>query len=227
MEIRLHEISKHTTFPRGLAVRYLKTLLSVARFLPLREPQAFPSCIPLDITRLLAVTSEETPHFLLRKRSAQIQIEENDVYDYLQNDAEIYGFEASFAQTGTYRGAAWSAEISYSDITGELDNGDPLRSIPTEKIGLFGKLDYDHLSMGLDVIFADDQSDVPSDQHPTDGYIEVSADLLWRPTFSPGTSVAFGIDNLLNQEIRHHTSELKDKVPEAGRNFKILITQSF
>ena len=160
-------------------------------------------------------------------QGAGIQIEENDVYDYLQNDAEIYGFEASFAQTGTYRGAAWSAEISYSDITGELDNGDPLRSIPTEKIGLFGKLDYDHLSMGLDVIFADDQSDVPTDQHPTDGYIEVSADLLWRPTFSPGTSVAFGIDNLLNQEIRHHTSELKDKVPEAGRNFKILITQSF
>ena len=54
-------------------------------------------------------------------KGAGIQIENNDVYDYLQADAEIYGFEASFVQTGTWRSADWSAELSYSNITGELD----------------------------------------------------------------------------------------------------------
>ena len=47
------------------------------------------------------------------------------------------------------------------------------------------------------------------------------------PAFSNGTVIKFGIDNLLNEEIRHHASELKDKVPEAGRNFKILATETF
>ena len=56
---------------RGLPAKYLRTLSSVARFLPPRGHRAFPSCIPLDITRLLAVMSEEIQHFPLRKRSAQ------------------------------------------------------------------------------------------------------------------------------------------------------------
>ena len=74
---------------------------------------------------------------------------------------------------------------------------------------------------------ADDQSDVPSDQHATDAYTEVSAELVWLPAFSTGTVITVAVDNLLDQEIRYHSSELKDKVPEAGRNFKILATKTF
>ena len=160
-------------------------------------------------------------------KGAGIQIEDNDVYDYLQADAEIYGFEASFVQTGTWRSADWSAELSYSNITGELDSGEDLRSIPPEKIGIFGQLNFEDVSVGLDVIVADDQTDVPTDQHQTDGFTEVNASVSWMPAFSNGTVIKFGIDNLLNEEIRHHASELKDKVPEAGRNFKILATKTF
>ena len=160
-------------------------------------------------------------------KGAGIQIENNDVYDYLQADAEIYGFEASFVQTGTWRSADWSTELSYSNITGELDSGEDLRSIPPEKIGIFGQLNFEDVSVGLDVIVADDQTDVPTDQHQTDGFTEVNASVSWMPAFSNGTVIKFGIDNLLNEEIRHHASELKDKVPEAGRNFKILATKTF
>lgn len=160
-------------------------------------------------------------------KGAGIQIENKNVYDYLQDDAEIYGFEASFFQTGTWRSADWSAELSYSSITGELGSGQDLRSIPPEQIGIFGQLNFEDLSVGLDVIVADDQTDVPADQHQTDGFTEVNASVSWVPAFSNGTVIKFGIDNLLNEEIRHHASELKDKVPEAGRNFKILATKTF
>ena len=160
-------------------------------------------------------------------KGAGIQIDEKDVYDYLQGDAEIYGFEASFVQTGTWRSADWSAELSYSSITGELDSGEDLRSIPPEKIGIFGQLNFEDVSVGLDVVVADDQTDVPTDQHQTDGFTEVNTSVSWTPAFSQGTLITLAIDNLLNEEIRHHASELKDKVPEAGRNFKIMATKTF
>ena len=117
--------------------------------------------------------------------------------------------------------------MSYSSITGELDSGEDLRSIPPEKIGIFGQLNFEDVSVGLDVIVADDQTDVPTDQHQTDGFTEVNTSVSWTPAFSQGTLITLGIDNLLNEEIRHHASELKDKVPEAGRNFKIMATKTF
>ena len=117
--------------------------------------------------------------------------------------------------------------MSYSSITGELGSGEDLPSIPPEKIGIFGQLNFEDVSVGLNVVVADDQTDVPTDQHQTDGFTEVNTNVSWTPAFSQGTLITFGIDNLLNEEIRHHASELKDKVPEAGRNFKIMATKTF
>lgn len=165
--------------------------------------------------------------FIYLKATGEPQIDAKDVFEYRQGDAEIYGFEASLQRSGNWRSAEWSAELNYSDISAELNNGTPLRSIPPEKIGLFGELDFGNYAIGLDIVHADDQSDVPSDQHATDAYTEVSAELVWLPAFSTGTVITVAVDNLLDQEIRYHSSELKDKVPEAGRNFKILATKTF
>lgn len=174
-----------------------------------------------------AAYNNDFDNFIYLKATGEAQIEEKDVFEYRQGDAEIYGFEASLLRSGNWRSAEWSAELNYSNITGELSDGTPLRSIPPEKIGLFGELDFGNYALGLDVVHADDQSDVPSDQHATDAYTEVSAELVWLPTFSTGTVITVAVDNLLDQEIRYHSSELKDKVPEAGRNFKILATKTF
>ena len=76
-----------------------------------------------------------------------------------------------------WRSADWSAELNYSNITGELSDGEDLRSIPPEKIGLFGELDFELCQLVL-ILCADDQSDVPTDQHQTDAYTEVSAELF-------------------------------------------------
>ena len=175
----------------------------------------------------LAAYNNDFDDFIYLKATGEPQIDDNDVFEYRQGDAEIYGFEASLLRSGNWRSADWSAEINYSSITGELSDGTPLRSIPPEKIGLFGELDFGNYALGLDIVHADDQSDVPSDQHATDAYTEVNAELVWLPAFSTGTVITVAVDNLLDQEIRYHSSELKDKVPEAGRNFKILATKAF
>ena len=175
----------------------------------------------------LAAYNNDFDDFIYLKATGEPQIDDKDVFEYRQGDAEIYGFEASLLRSGNWRSADWSAELNYSNITGELSDGTPLRSIPPEKIGLFGELDFGDYALGLDIVHADDQSDVPSDQHATDAYTEVSAELVWLPAFSTGTVIRVAVDNLLDQEIRYHSSELKDKVPEAGRNFKILATKTF
>ena len=175
----------------------------------------------------LAAYKNDFDDFIYLKATGEPQIDDKDVFEYRQGDAEIYGFEASLLRSGNWRSADWSAELNYSNITGELSDGTPLRSIPPEKIGLFGELDFGNYALGLDIVHADDQSDVPSDQHATDAYTEVSAELVWLPAFSTGTVITVAVDNLLDQEIRYHSSELKDKVPEAGRNFKILATKTF
>ena len=174
-----------------------------------------------------AAYNNDFEDFIYLKATGEPQIEEKDVFEYRQGDAEIYGFEASLLRSGNWRSGEWSAELNYSNISGKLSDGTPLRSIPPEKIGLFSELDFGNYALGLDIVHADEQSDVPSNQHTTDAYTEVSAELTWLPAFSAGTVITVAVDNLLDQEIRYHSSELKDKVPEAGRNFKILATKTF
>lgn len=155
------------------------------------------------------------------------QLESTDVFDYKQADAEVYGFEVSAATEGSIDMADWSARFSYANLTGELTDGTPLRSIPPEKYGVHGELTRGDMSLGLDVVHADDQTDTPSDQFATDGYTEVNADLTWSPAMLTGVRVSVAVDNLLDEEIRRHASALKDLAPEAGRNFRLITTLNF
>ena len=123
--------------------------------------------------------------------------------------------------------ADWSARFSYTNLTGELTDGTPLRSTPPEKYGVHGELTRGDMSLGLDVVHADDQTDTPSDQFATDGYTEVNADLTWSPAMLTGVRVSVAVDNLLDEEIRRHASALKDLAPEAGRNFRLITTLNF
>lgn len=175
----------------------------------------------------LAAYNNDFDNFIYLKATGEAQIDGKDVFAYRQDDAEIYGFEASLLYSGSWRSGEWTSELNYSNITGELSDGTPLRSIPPEKLGLFTELDFGNYALGLDIVHADEQSDVPSDQNATDAYTEVSTELVWLPAFSTGTVITVAVDNLLDHEIRYHSSELKDKVPEAGRNFKILVTKTF
>lgn len=160
-------------------------------------------------------------------KSAGIQLDSKDVFDYTPDDVEVYGFELSAETTGNWSGGNWTAGLTYADLTGELSDGTPLRSIPPQKVGLHGGLTSGSLSLGLDVLHADDQTDVPSGQFQTDGYTEVNADLNWSPEGLNGGRITLAVENLLDEEIRRHTSSVKDLLPEAGRNIRLMTTLRF
>lgn len=160
-------------------------------------------------------------------KSAGIQLDSQDVFDYTPNDVEVTGFELSAETTGNWSRGDWSAQLTYATVEGELSDGTPLRSIPPEKIGVHGKLVSGDMTFGIDVLHADDQTDTPAGQHQTDGYTEVNADLNWSPAMLNGGRITLAVENLLDEEIRHHTSAVKDLLPEAGRNFRLMTTLRF
>mgnify|MGYP000515619792 CR=1 FL=1 len=102
-----------------------------------------------------------------------------------------------------------------------------MRSLPPRKIGLDAEFRSQTVALNLGVIHAFAQKDYPVDQFPSDSFTDINARLTWKPATLTGVRLIAAVDNLLDSEIRHHTSELKDLVPEPGRNVKLTASISF
>ena len=75
----------------------------------------------------------------------------------------------------------------------------------------------DQLDASVDAIFADDQDDVATNELPTESYTLLNASLSY--TFADSGLLLFlRGSNLLDEDIRQHTSPLKDLVPLPGRS---------
>ena len=81
----------------------------------------------------------------------------------------------------------------------------------------------------VEVIRASDQNRVTTNELATDGYTLVNARVTYKvPQMLPVKLELFlRANNLLNQEIRIHTSTLKDIAPMAGRSVMVGVNGSF
>lgn len=158
---------------------------------------------------------------------AGLLIEEAPVYDYLTSDAVIEGVEISASTSGRLKAADWTTRIFISELWGELADGSNMRSLPPRKIGLDAEFRSQTVALNLGVIHAFAQKDYPVGQFPSDSFTDINARLTWKPATLTGVRLIAAVDNLLDSEIRHHTSELKDLVPEPGRNVKLTASISF
>jgi len=137
-------------------------------------------------------------------------------------DARFYGFEGEleWAFLRSER-ATWSAALlgDYVRATDE-DNDEDLPRIPPLRIA--GKLSFESGPWDGSVLLrrAFKQDDTAANESDTSGYTELKANLNRR--FDLGNGVVFTAflraDNLLDEEIRHHTSFLKDAAPLPGRS---------
>lgn len=155
-------------------------------------------------------------------------------FNYVQEDAELTGYEVEY-KTGIMLGRRiWDASLSYSSVTGELDNGN-LPAIPADKIGFGLGTNFNSIAVQLNVEQVSDQDDVAlydvneehDDELATDGYTSVDISANWQPAAYDGLSLTASIRNLTDEEIRHHTSPLKDKLPEAGQDIRLTARYKF
>jgi iron complex outermembrane receptor protein len=148
-----------------------------------------------------------------------------DTYQFEAIDAEFYGFEAQLDYE-LFKSVDSTVLLSFmSDAvkTRNKDSGDDLPRIPPLRIGSRLGLTHGNWESGVELRYAFEQTDVAAEETDTDGYTQLNADLRYRVELSDSSAVVFFLraENLLDEEIRNHSSFLKDEAPLPGRNFTL------
>ena len=157
--------------------------------------------------------------------------EEDDlpVFQYLQQDADFWGFEADLSypviDTGSFRLLA-DARASY--VEAELGDGTAVPRIPP--LSLLGALEAQTGPVDLrgEVQWFDKQDRVSGVETPTDSFTLVNALVAWRPLAdNQNVTLQVAADNIFDVNGRRHASFTKDFVPLMGRNFRASVRLSF
>ena len=148
-----------------------------------------------------------------------------DEYNYVATDALFYGFEAEIDYIA-YRSGDTTVRLGVlADyvVAENRDNNEDLPRIPPFRIGGKAELEYGNWNAGVLLRRSFDQKDTAPSESATDGFTELEADLSYSYDLGNGMLVtAFArANNLLNEEIRHHSSFIKNKAPRPGRNFTL------
>ncbi len=150
--------------------------------------------------------------------------DELPVYQFLQEDARFYGFEA--AASFPLGAAGWSLGLSADSVRGRLDQGGDLPRIPPLRLGAELSWQRERLRATLAAHYSFGQDQVAANELPTDAFTMLNAEFSWRPG-SGKTLLFLRGTNLLNEEVRYHTSPLKDEMPLPGRSLAAGVRFSF
>ena len=153
------------------------------------------------------------------------------VFQFVAADATFRGFEAE-AQAELFRAGRFDvhgdASLDYVRATADVTGNENLPRIPplSGLVGLEARSDI--VDLRVEFEYAADQDDTADFELPTDGYEVINAFVTLRPfSTARGLSVQVAGYNLSDEEVRLHTSFLKDVVPLPGRNFRVSLKGEF
>ncbi len=152
--------------------------------------------------------------------------EDLPIFDYVQAGATFTGFEVQAdAKLGNVWGVDWKADASADFVRAKLKAGGNLPLIPplTVNAGLEGEMNG--VTGRIGVQYAAEQDDFASFETRTDSYTTVDARLGFD--IADGVHLILEGKNLTDEEVRLHTSPLKDIAPMAGRNFRVAVRADF
>ncbi len=180
---------------------------------------------PLDVN--ISLYHNEFNDFIYANPTGET-IDELSVFDYMQQDATISGteFKARFTPLPK-AGAQWSFDASVSTTEGTLKDGNNIPQLPPLMIGLGARFEVLSFNAGIYAQHAAKQTNTATHELPTDAWTRLDFDINWRPALENGPLINAGIRNITDEEIRYHTSAIKDLVPEPGRDLYISVSQDF
>jgi iron complex outermembrane recepter protein len=151
------------------------------------------------------------------------------VFQYVQQDAGFYGLEAEIEFPIHESGAgALHARLGGDYVRGELSGGGNLPQIPPLRLMAALEFDTGPLHAAVDLQWVDDQADVADGETATDGGTLVGAELSYRwEAWQPGLLVFLRGSNLFDEELRRHSSPLKDYLPLPGASLLLGLRASF
>ncbi len=147
------------------------------------------------------------------------------LYNYVAVDALFYGFEAGLDYIA-YRSADTTLRLGIlADyvVAENRDNGEDLPRIPPFRLGGKVELAHGNWNAGLLLRHSFDQNDTAPTETDTDGFTELQAELgyIFEINNRADLTLFARANNLLDEEIRHHTSFVKDQAPRPGRNLTL------
>jgi len=103
------------------------------------------------------------------------------------------------------------------------DTGDDLPRMPPMRIGSRLSWATGNWDSGVELRYAFEQDNTGPKETSTDDYLKLNLDVNYRLDLGNAiTAVLFArAENLLDEEIRHHTSFIKEEAALPGRNFTI------
>ncbi|QDC08701.1 TonB-dependent hemoglobin/transferrin/lactoferrin family receptor [Oceanicola sp. D3] len=137
-------------------------------------------------------------------------------------DGRLWGLEAE----ARYDTAAWFVGGGLSIARGEGADGDPLASIPQDRVTLeAGYRPADDWLFGAKATLAAEQNRVPAGGAVGESWETLDIYAAWTPDSAgmAGSSLRIGIDNLFD---RHYTI-YPNELPQAGRSLEVSATFTF
>lgn len=143
---------------------------------------------------------------------------------YRAEDAVFFGFEGELSFTLLDQPAANLEMTVFGDfVRAKFEAGGNVPRIPAAKFGTEFRYFGDAWSLHLHATRSLRQSDAGVYELPTAGYTQLSlyGDYHWELTGGHEFKVFLRADNLLDEEVRSHTSLLKNYAPEPARGFTL------
>lgn len=153
---------------------------------------------------------------------------------FMQEDATFRGFEAG-ARATLIRWATGRAGVTgqFDVVRATLDAGGNVPRIPPMRAGAGVFFDEERISGSLGFLHAFKQDRIEANETETGSYTNVRAELRYKIVppndfnHNVGIELAVVGENLLNEEIRNHSSFKKNDVLQPGRNVRLAVTARF
>ena len=154
--------------------------------------------------------------------------EEGDlpIFQFTQSDAVFTGLEISGGvEWGQMAGIDWRSDASFDYVRAELDGGGNVPLIPPARllVGLEGE--REGISGRVEAQYAAKQDEVASFETETDDFLVFNASVGIDVT--ENFRLLLEGRNLSDEEVRLHSSVLKEVAPQPGRNFRVAVRAKF
>jgi len=157
-----------------------------------------------------------------------LELDHMTVFDYGQSDVKFYGIEAQALFE------LWDRDDSHLHLSVFTDfvhaeqsaSGTYLSRIPPSRVGLELHGGWNQFDVSLDATFAADQDKITAYELPTEGYTLLNLSVNYAFD-DPDLYLFVRGSNLLDEEIRQHTSPLKDLIPLPGRSLHVGLRYEF
>jgi iron complex outermembrane receptor protein len=176
------------------------------------------------------------------KLTSSFNIYQNQISDfiYAQNTGSEFGVYQFVQQDATFVGGELNLAYEVSDgliinTLADRVRADDLPRIPADRIGLgvevstmalfSSQSDWRLFAQWLQV---QKQDQVAENEEVTLGYDLVSLGLSYQKIFSQNElGIDIKVNNLLDEEVRQHTSFVKEQAPQPGRNISLALSTRF